>query len=114
MARRYRRMAWIRFAGFTLDLVRRRLTDAADREIVLTAMEFDLLRTLAERPGRALSRDQLLDLAHAKDIEPFDRSIDIRITRVRRKLGDDAAQPHLIRTVRGLGYMFAPAAGTPD
>jgi two-component system phosphate regulon response regulator OmpR len=98
----------IRFDGFALDLVRRRLTDPAGQDVVLTAMEFDLLRTLAERPNRVLSRDQLLELAHGKDIEPFDRSIDIRITRLRKKLGDDAASPRLIRTIRGIGYMFAP------
>jgi two-component system phosphate regulon response regulator OmpR len=98
----------LRFAGFVLDLERRRLTDAAGREITLTTMEFDLLRTLAARPNRVLSRDQLLDLAHGKELEPFDRSIDIRITRLRKKLGDDAASPKLIRTIRGAGYMFAP------
>lgn len=100
----------IRFEGFTLDRERRRLLDATGAEVTLTAMEFDLLRTLAERPNRVLSRDQLLELAHGKNIEPFDRSIDIRITRLRKKLGDDAANPRLIRTIRGAGYMFAPAA----
>ncbi|MBX9701658.1 MAG: winged helix-turn-helix domain-containing protein, partial [Acetobacteraceae bacterium] len=105
----------IRFAGFTLDLLRRRLIDSRGEEVVLTAMEFDLLRTLAERPGRVLTRDQLLELAHGKDIEPFDRSIDIRVTRLRRKLGDDAGNPRLIRTVRGMGYMFAPSEdSTPE
>lgn len=98
----------ILFDGFVLDLERRRLTDATGAEIVLTSMEFDLLRTLAERPNRVLSRDQLLDLAHGKGIEPFDRSIDIRVTRLRKKLGDDAGNPRLIRTVRGAGYMFVP------
>jgi two-component system phosphate regulon response regulator OmpR len=98
----------LRFAGFTLDLARRRLLDPAGLEIGLTAMEFDLLRTLAERPNRVLSRDQLLELAHGKEIEPFDRSIDIRITRLRRKLNEDPASPRLIRTIRGAGYMFSP------
>ncbi len=104
----------LRFDGFTLDLERRRLTDSAGVEVVLTTMEFDLLRTLAERPNRVLSRDQLLDLAHGKEIEPFDRSIDIRMTRLRKKLGDDAANPRLIRTIRGAGYMFVPARAAED
>jgi len=98
----------LRFGGFSLDLDARRLLDPAAREIVLTAMEFDLLKVLVERPNRVLSRDQLLDLAHGKEIEPFDRSIDVRITRLRKKLGEDPLNPRLIRTVRGAGYMFVP------
>ncbi len=100
----------LRFGSFSLDLDARRLTDGGSREIVLTAMEFDLLKVLAERPNRVLSRDQLLDLAHGKEIEPFDRSIDVRITRLRKKLGEDPLNPRLIRTVRGAGYMFVPDA----
>jgi two-component system phosphate regulon response regulator OmpR len=69
-------------------------------------MEFDLLHALATHPNRVLSRDQLLDMAHHRDWEPFDRSIDIRIARLRRKIESNPAKPQLIRTIRGQGYMF--------
>lgn len=72
----------------------------------LTAMEFDLLRVLSEHPNRVLSRDRLLDLAHNRDNEPFDRSIDVRITRLRKKIEADPAKPATIKTIRGVGYMF--------
>jgi two-component system phosphate regulon response regulator OmpR len=75
-------------------------------------MEFDLLKAFAERPNRVLTRDQLLDLAHNRDWEPFDRSIDIRITRIRRKIEPDPAKPQTIKTVRGAGYMFVPQRDT--
>lgn len=91
-----------------LDLATRRLTTPEGAEIPLTAMEFDLLAAFAERPGRVLSREQLLDLAHDKDSDPFDRSIDVRITRIRRKIEADPAHPRIIRTVRGAGYVFRP------
>jgi two-component system phosphate regulon response regulator OmpR len=91
-----------------LDLATRRLTTPDGSEIPLTAMEFDLLAAFAERPGRVLSREQLLDLAHDKDSDPFDRSIDVRITRIRRKIEVDPAHPRIIRTVRGTGYVFRP------
>lgn len=74
----------------------------------LTAMEFDLLRVLAQHPNRVLSRDRLLDLAHSRDNEPFDRSIDVRITRLRKKIETDPAKPAVIKTIRGVGYMFVP------
>jgi len=77
----------------------------------MTAMEFDLLRTFVERPGRVLTRDQLLDLAHNRDMEPFDRSIDLRIMRLRRKIEDDPAKPAILKTVRGAGYVFVPGGG---
>ena len=74
-------------------------------------MEFDLLKAFAERPNRVLSRDQLLDMAHNRGWEPFDRSIDIRIARIRRKIESDPSKPQLIKTVRGAGYIFAPSDG---
>lgn len=74
----------------------------------LTAMEFDLLRVFLQNPNRVLSRDRLLDLAHDRDNEPFDRSIDVRVTRLRRKIEADPAKPQAIKTVRGVGYMFVP------
>lgn len=94
-----------------LDLVSHQLYGAEGHEIPLTAMEFDLLRVLVENPNRVLSRDQLLSLTRNRDWEPFDRSIDIRIARVRRKIEPDPEQPQIIRTVRGSGYMFVPHTG---
>ena len=92
-----------------LDLKSRTLSDAKGREIAITAMEFELLRTLVEHPNQVLSRDQLLTLTRNREWEPFDRSIDIRITRLRRKLEEDPAHPRAIKTVRGAGYMFIPS-----
>ena len=91
-----------------LDLRSRTLRDAKGREVPITAMEFDLLKALIEHPNQVLSRDRLLSLTRNREWEPFDRSIDIRITRLRRKLEDDPARPRAIRTVRGTGYMFVP------
>ena len=76
---------------------------------VCGAMEFELLRTLVEHPNQVLTRDQLLTLTRNREWEPFDRSIDIRITRLRRKVEEDPARPRAIKTVRGAGYMFVPA-----
>ena len=95
-----------------LNLDARRLYAADGSEVALTAMEYDLLRTFAEHPGRPLSRDRLLDLAHSKEMEPFDRSIDTRITRIRRKIEVDPAKPDCIRTVRGAGYVYNPDCRT--
>jgi two-component system phosphate regulon response regulator OmpR len=75
---------------------------------MVTHMEFDLLRVLYEHPGKALSRDRILTLTRNREWEPYDRSIDIRIARLRRKVEVDPEQPRAIRTVRGVGYMFVP------
>lgn len=99
----------VRFGRCMLNLEARRLYDLAGDEIPITAMEFDLLRTFAEHPGRVLSRDQLLDMAHAMEMTPFDRSIDMRIGRLRRKIEADPKLPETLKTVRGAGYMFVPA-----
>ncbi|MCY1560435.1 Transcriptional regulatory protein OmpR [compost metagenome] len=72
-------------------------------------MEFDLLQAFSQRPNRPLSRDQLLNLTQNRDWNPYDRSIDIRIARLRRKLEDDPEKPQIIRTVRGVGYMLVSA-----
>jgi two-component system phosphate regulon response regulator OmpR len=93
-----------------LDLKARTLNDARGRDIPITSMEFDLLKALLEHPNQVLSRDQLLSMTRSREWEPFDRSIDIRITRLRRKLEDDPARPRLIKTVRGAGYMYVPAS----
>jgi two-component system, OmpR family, phosphate regulon response regulator OmpR len=98
----------IDFGACQLDLDAHKLYDAAGEEVAITSMEFDLLKAFAEHPNRVLSRDQLLDLAHNRDWEPFDRSIDIRIARLRRKVETDPSKPQVIKTVRGAGYIFVP------
>ncbi|MDT4842872.1 Transcriptional regulatory protein OmpR [compost metagenome] len=96
----------IRLGRYRLDLQRRQLHDEQGHEVELTAMEFDLLQAFAQRPNRPLSRDQLLNLTQNRDWNPYDRSIDIRIARLRRKLEDDPDKPQIIRTLRGVGYML--------
>lgn len=91
-----------------LDLDSRQLFDQEGTELPLTRMEFDLLEVLVQRPNRPLTRDQLLNLTQNRDWDPFDRSIDIRIARLRRKLQADPDQPQCLRTVRGVGYMYVP------
>ena len=100
----------VRLGACELDLDAHRLYAIDGEEVPITSMEFDLLKAFAEHPNRVLSRDQLLDLAHNKDWEPFDRSIDIRIARLRRKIEVDPAKPQVIKTVRGAGYIFVPNA----
>jgi len=99
----------VRVGACALDLVSHRLFAADGNEIPLTAMEFDLLKVFIERPNQVLDRDQLLTLTRNREREPFDRSIDIRIARVRRKVEPDPEHPQAIRTVRGAGYMFVPS-----
>jgi two-component system OmpR family response regulator len=98
----------LHFDGWQLDLGARRLTGPEGNDIDLSAGEFDLLAALAQRPRRVLSRDQLLDLCKGRAAQPFDRSIDVQVGRLRRKIERDPAEPKLITTVRGGGYMFAP------
>ena len=105
----------VRFGRYILDLSGNSLATEQGESIALTSMEFDLLKVFATHPNRVLSRDQLLDLAHGRGAEPFDRSIDIRVTRLRRKIETDPNHPQIIKTVRGSGYMFAPdESGKPD
>jgi DNA-binding response OmpR family regulator len=96
----------VRFGLATLDLEAHSLLRDDGEIMPLTSMEFDLLRAFAQNPNRVLTRDRLLDLAHNRGWEPFDRSIDIRIARLRRKLEPDPAKPQVIKTVHGTGYMF--------
>ena len=96
------------FAGWRLDRSLRRL-EAPDGLVVdLSTGEFDLLSAFAEHPGQVLSRDQLLDLTHGRSEAPFDRSIDMQVSRLRHKIEFDPKQPELIKTVRGGGYVFTP------
>jgi DNA-binding response OmpR family regulator len=92
-----------------LDADARRLFGADGQEIPLTAMEFDLLKVFADHPGKALSRDRLLTLTRNREWDPFDRSIDIRVARLRRKIEASAGGASVIRTVRGVGYMYVPS-----
>ena len=98
----------IRFGTKWLELDALRLRDDAGVEQPLTRSEFDLLKAFADHPKRALSRERLLDLADARDPDAFDRAIDVRINRIRKKVEPDPANPRYIRTVRGLGYIFRP------
>ena len=95
-----------RFGNCVLDLVANKLIDERGNGIDITAMEFDLLKAFAENPGQILSRDTLLTLAHKQDAGVFDRSIDIRIARVRKKIEPDPTKPRVIKTVRGVGYIY--------
>jgi two-component system phosphate regulon response regulator OmpR len=101
----------VRVGRHFLDLAGYRLFDTDGREIALTSMEFDLLKLFVERPNQVLSRDQLLNATRNRDWQPFDRSIDIRIARLRRKIENDPEAPQLIRTVRNGGYMYVPSDG---
>ena len=97
---------FVAFGTCRLDLDAHKLFDEDGQEIPLKAMEFDLLKTFASRPNRVLNRDQLLEIAHNRSWQPLDRSIDIRIARLRRKIEVDPGRPEIIKTVRGIGYMF--------
>ena len=101
--------ARVRVGRCTLDLNTHQLIDEQGAELTITGMEFDLLRVFIENANRVLSRDRLLTLTRNREWEPFDRSIDIRIARLRRKIEADPEKPSAIRTVRGAGYMFVSA-----
>jgi two-component system OmpR family response regulator len=98
----------LRFAGWQLDTAARRLLDPQGQEVVLTGGEFDLLSALAAHSGRVLSRDFLLESTRGREAGPFDRTIDVQIGRLRRKLEVNPASPQFIKSVRGAGYLFAP------
>ncbi|NDV51440.1 MULTISPECIES: response regulator [unclassified Salipiger] len=97
-----------RFGKTWLDLDAAKLFDEAGIELPLTAMEFNLLKLFARNRGRVLNRDQILEGAHDRSWDPFDRSIDIRISRLRKKIEVNPAKPEVIRTVRGVGYIYDP------
>lgn len=100
----------VRMGRNRLCLDTRRLIGPDGFEIPLAASEFELLRAFAERPGRTLTREMLLELAHPHGEERFDRSIDVRITRIRKKIETVPSRPQVLRTVRGIGYVFDPHA----
>jgi two-component system OmpR family response regulator len=96
-----------RFAGWTLDAATRNLT-APDRVVIpLSGAEFRLPRVFLDHPNRVLARDQLIDLMLSRDAGPFDRAIDVQVSRLRQRLREDAKEPVIIKTVRGQGYVFA-------
>jgi two-component system, OmpR family, response regulator len=97
----------LHFAGWTLEPARRRLLNPEGVEVALTGGEYDLLLALVERANRVLTRDMLLDLLRGRQAGPFDRAIDVAISRLRRKLEDDGRNAQLIKTVRGGGYVLA-------
>ena len=97
------------FGAWRLDLAKRELKGADGEMVVLSSGEFDLLQAFAEHPQRVLTRDQLLDLARGRAASLFDRSVDIQVMRLRRKIETDPKDPQLIKTVRSGGYMFTPS-----
>jgi DNA-binding response OmpR family regulator len=103
----------VRFGTKWLDLDVHLLRDEEDNEHPLTASEYSLLKAFAENPKRVLTRERLLELANARDAEAFDRAVDIRIMRIRRKIEPDPGHPTVIRTVRGGGYLFSPTGEKP-
>jgi DNA-binding response OmpR family regulator len=98
----------VRFAGWHLDLSSRELLSPKGEDVRLTTGEFDLLAAFVSNANQVLTRDRLLDLARNREAGPFDRTIDVQVGRLRRKLEDNPQNPTLIKTVRGSGYIFTP------
>lgn len=98
----------VRFAGWAFHTMARELTDPGGASVMLSGGEYELLQAFVTHPGRVLSRDQLLDIARGRDAQPFDRAIDVQVSRLRKKLEPDPKTPTLIKTVRGGGYIFTP------
>ncbi|MGH8578818.1 MAG: response regulator [Gammaproteobacteria bacterium] len=101
----------IRFGRCVLDLSAHRLIDEKDEEVPVSPLEFDLLHAFATHPNQVLSRERILNLSQQRDLDPFDRSVDLRILRLRRKIEPDPGHPQFIRTVRSEGYVFLPGGG---
>ena len=97
----------VQFGKCRFDIEGHKLFGAEGAEIAITPMEFRLLKVFAEHRGRVLNRDQLLELAHDRGWNPFDRSIDIRISRLRKKIEADPSKPEVIKTIRGIGYLYS-------
>ena len=102
----------LRFAGWQLDTAARCLTNPQGLEVTLTSGEFDLLRAFALHAGRVLSRDFLLEQTRGREAGPFDRTIDVQVGRLRKKLEPDTQEPQLIKSVRGAGYILVPSVET--
>ncbi len=99
----------LRFASWTLDLASRNLVSPQEVVVPLSGAEFRLLRVFLSYPNRVLSRDQLMDLTVGREADPLDRSVDVQVSRLRQRLGEDAREPAIIKTVRGEGYVLACA-----
>jgi DNA-binding response OmpR family regulator len=106
--------ARLRFSQWELDTAARRLTDPCGRDVPLTTGEFELLQAFVRNRGRVLSRDFLLEQTHGREAGPFDRTIDVQVGRLRRKLEADPQEPQIIKSVRGAGYIFVPAVERVD
>ena len=98
----------VRIGRCVLDVPAHRLTDESGTEVAMSPLEFDLLKALAEHPNRPLSRERILNLGRQRDWDPFDRSVDLRVMRLRKKIEPDPEHPRFIRTVRNEGYVFVP------
>lgn len=98
----------VTFAKWTFDLSARELTGPTGESVELSGGEFELLQAFVRHPARVLSRDQLLDIARGRSAQPFDRAIDVQVSRLRKKIELDPTKPAIIKTVRGGGYMFTP------
>lgn len=98
---------YLKFREFTMDLTERLLINAQGERVVLTSMDFNLLRFFAEHAGETLDRSRLMEQTRGRDLGPLDRSLDVQISRLRQRLQDDGKQPDLIKTVRGSGYVFS-------
>ncbi len=99
------------FMGWQLDCAARRLTAPDGGIVSLTAGEFELLRVFVTHPGRVLSRDFLLEITRGREATPFDRAVDVLVSRLRKKLEPNPGQPEILKSVRGAGYLFAPVVG---
>ncbi len=95
------------FLGFTLDTVERTVVDAQHQLVVLSGLDYQLLKYFVEHPGDILDRSVLCEQTRGRDAGPLDRSLDVQISKLRLRLGDDGKQPHIIKTVRGAGYVFS-------
>ena len=104
----------VRFAGWTLDRLSRRVVAPSGDEVRLTAGEFDLLAAFVDNANSVLSRERLLDITRDREAVPVDRTIDVQVGRLRRKLQDDSGAPRLIKSVRGAGYIFTPIVEAAD
>ncbi len=101
--------AYFSFSGWTLDTRSREFRNQDDVQIILTSAEFDLLKVLCEHAGQVLSRDKLVRLAQGRHVEPYDRSVDTLVSRIRQKIEQDPGAPQIIKTVRNGGYLFVPS-----
>jgi two-component system phosphate regulon response regulator OmpR len=101
----------VRIGRCVLDLAGHRLTDETGTEVPMSPLEFDLLKAFSQHPNRPLSRERIANLSQPRDLDPFDRSVDLRVMRLRKKIEPDPEHPQYIRTVRNEGYIFMPGGG---